>query len=71
LTKETRERFPLRLSPELEKKLNDYVLKVANKKGKVPYGIYQKIGEKALNDWLDKHGDDLDILFKKEKKKKT
>ena len=59
-----RGRLNLTLPPELCKKLDAYILKVANKQGKMPpQGIKTTIGRMALDEWLDKHNDDLDIDF--------
>ena len=51
------------LTPELTKKLNSYCLKVANKLGKMPHGIKTTIGRKAIEEWLEKHGDDTATKF--------
>jgi hypothetical protein len=57
------ERLNLLLTPELTKKLNSYCLKVANKLGKMPHGIKTTIGRKAIEEWLEKHGDDTATKF--------
>jgi len=56
-------RFDISLDPELEKKLNDYILAVSNKQRKIVYDIKAKIGRMALKEWLEKHGKDYDIKF--------
>ena len=55
-------RINLGLSAELDKRLNTYVLKVAQKKGKIPHAITSKIARKALIEWLDKHENDLEAV---------
>ena len=51
------------LTPELSKRLNAYIIAVANKKGKLPYAIRTKIGRMALKEWLDKYEKDLDLFL--------
>jgi len=58
-----KERFSLTLTPKLERRLNDYCLAVANKKGKMPHAIKTKIMRMALDEWLKEHGSDYDINF--------
>lgn len=55
-------RVNLGLSAELDKRFNDYVLKVVQKKGKIPHAIKSKIARKALIEWLDKHENDLEAV---------
>jgi hypothetical protein len=55
-------RLNLTLTPELNQRLNKYVLEVANKHGMIPYAIRTKIGRLAIEEWLDKHENDLDII---------
>jgi hypothetical protein len=55
------ERFSLTLQPKQSKRLNEYCLAVANKKGKMPHAIKTKIMRMALDEWLEKHDSDYDI----------
>jgi post-segregation antitoxin (ccd killing protein) len=55
------ERLNLYLDSDLAKKLNDYCVAVTNERHKIISNIKQKIGRKALEEWLEKHGDDLTI----------
>lgn len=57
--KPEQDRLNLRLTPELTKRLNRYLVKVTNEKGKLPSGIKSAIAYKALTNWLDKHENDL------------
>lgn len=57
------ERINLILGTEVAQKLNDYCLRVSNKRGKVIYGMKNAIGRMAYQEWLEKHKDDLDIDF--------
>lgn len=61
ITSAKTERINLYLDPELAKKLNDYCVEVTNKQHKVISAIKQKIGRKALEEWLEKHANDLTI----------
>lgn len=61
MRKNEKERFSLILPPKLSKRLNDYCLAVANKQGKMPHAIKTKILRMALDDWLDRRGNDYDI----------
>jgi hypothetical protein len=47
---------------ELTKRLNKYMLDVANHKGKVLNGLKSKIGQMALKEWLENHEKDLDLF---------
>ena len=58
------ERLNLRLTPELTKRLNKYLVKVTNKKGKLPGGIKSAIAYKALEKWLDENESDLEAWEK-------
>jgi hypothetical protein len=58
----TDEWMSFELTPELSKRLNAYILAVANRKGKLPYAIRTKIGRMALKEWLDKHEKNLDLF---------
>lgn len=52
------------LTPELAKRLNAYVLAVANKKGSLAKirGIRAKIGRDALKKWLDENEENLELF---------
>jgi hypothetical protein len=56
------ERINMTLTPEQSKKFNAYILAVANKKGKMPSNMKTRIGRMAIDEWLDKHGEDLDVF---------
>jgi hypothetical protein len=58
------DRLNLRLTPELTKRLNKYLVKVTNKKGKLPGGIKSAIAYKALGEWLDKNENDVNAWEK-------
>lgn len=60
--KEKQEWFNFLPPLELTKKLNKYMLDVANRKGKIPTGLKSKIGQMALKEWLEKHEKDLDLF---------
>jgi len=61
--KNEKERFTLTLQPKQSRKLNNYCLAVASKRGKMPHAIKTKILRMALEEWLEKHGNDYDINF--------
>jgi ferredoxin-NADP reductase len=52
----------VKLTPELQKKLDAYTLAVANKKGRIPFALRTRIALMALEEWFEKHGDNLDIF---------
>jgi len=54
--------FNFSLTPELVKRVNKYILAVANKKGKIVRGIKTKIGRTALTKWLDENEKNLDVF---------
>jgi len=54
--------FNFSLTPELVKRVNEYILAVANKKGKIVRGIKTKIGREALTKWLDENDKNLDLF---------
>jgi len=57
-------RLNLILPPELNRKLDEFILKVANKQGRMPpQGIKTAIGRMALGEWLDRHSNDTNINF--------
>ena len=57
------ERVNVTLTPKDAERLNKYCLEIANRNGKIPYAIKQKIGRIAFKEWLDKHEKDLTIEF--------
>lgn len=57
------ERLNLSLTPEQTKRLNDYCLAVANRRGKMPHAIKTKVGRMAMDEWLKKHDKDYAINF--------
>jgi len=61
--KNEKERFTLTLPPKQSKKLNDYCIEVAKKRGKMPHAIKTKILRMSLDEWLEEHGSDYDIKF--------
>lgn len=60
--RERRAHLNVVLTSELEKRFTAYLRKVAGKHGLLDFGIKTKIGRMALEEWLDKHGDDVDIV---------
>ena len=55
------ERLNLYLDPNQVKKLNDYCLALMEKQHKVIESVKQKVGRKALDEWLENHGDDFTV----------
>ena len=60
-TKDKNERINVQLTPKQTEKLNDYVVNVVKKQGRVPARIRQKIMRWAFDEWIEKHGKDYDI----------
>jgi len=58
---EKKMRLNLTLEPELAKRLNKYMLKVAERRGEIPYALKTRIVYQALKEWLDRHEHDFDI----------
>lgn len=56
-------RLNLMIPEKLNKRLDEYCLKVAQRNGRIPHGIKSIIGRMALREWLDKHENDLTIKF--------
>lgn len=61
--KSTSLRLNIVMTKELDKRLNKYCLEVAQRRGKIPFGIRAKIGRMALEEWLDKHEHNFNIEF--------
>lgn len=59
-------RLNLTLPPDVSKRLQDYMLKVANEKGKIPFGLIQSIGRRAFKEFLDNHENDPTLNFDEE-----
>jgi len=59
------ERVNVTLPPEIAQALNEYCLLVANKQGRIPPSLKQKVGRMAFSEWLQKHRTDVDIDFEK------
>lgn len=57
------ERIGVTLPPEDAARLNKYCVEIANRNGKIPHALKQKIGRMAFKEWLDKHEKDLTINF--------
>lgn len=55
------ERLNLYLDPDQAQKLNDYCLALMEKQHKVIESVKQKVGRKALDEWLKNHGDDFTV----------
>jgi len=55
------DRFNLTLTPEQTARLNTYIINVAKKQGRIPGKIKSKILRVALEEWLEKHENDIDI----------
>jgi hypothetical protein len=49
------------LDPQQVEKLNDYCLALMEKQHKVIESVKQKVGRKALDEWLQNHGDDFTV----------
>lgn len=56
-------RMNFTVPPKLNKRLNTYCVEIAKRNGKIPHGIYSKIGLMALEEWLDKHEKDFTLKF--------
>jgi len=54
-------RMNLTLTEEQTEKLNNYIVKVAQKLGRVPYAIKTKLARWAMDEWFERHGNDFDI----------
>ena len=54
-------RINLGLSEAQAEKFNDYVIKVAQRQGKIPHAIGTKLLRMAFDEWMEKHGEDYDI----------
>jgi hypothetical protein len=55
------ERLNLTLTMEQTQRFNAYVINVAKKRGRIPAKIKTKILRAALEEWLERHENDLDI----------
>jgi hypothetical protein len=55
-------RINLLIPKSLDDRLNQYIVKIVKQKGKIPHAIRTKIARKALEEWLDKHESDFDII---------
>lgn len=55
------ERLNLYLDPGTAEKLSDYCLALMEKQHKVIESVKQKVGRKALEEWLEKHAHDFTI----------
>ena len=58
---ESEKRLNLILTRELETKLNNYMLEVHKKLGRLPHRVRSKLGRMALEEWFERHGNDFDI----------
>jgi len=56
-------RLNVTLPPELDQRLNSYILKYGQKHGRIPHGIRTKIARLALEEWLERNGNNFDIKF--------
>lgn len=54
-------RINLTFTEEQTQKLNDYIIKVAQKQGRVPHAIKTKLLRWAFNEWMTKYGNNYDI----------
>lgn len=54
-------RMTVQLTSKLMKELETYMLGVHNTQGKMPYAFKSKITRQALEEWLERHGEDYDI----------
>jgi hypothetical protein len=55
-------RLNLTLEPELDQRLNRYIVEVVKRRGMIPYALRTKIVYAALKEWLDAHEKDYDII---------
>jgi len=55
------ERLNLTLTLEQTQKLNTYIINVGKKQGRIPSAIKTKILRAALDEWFQKHENDLNI----------
>jgi metal-responsive CopG/Arc/MetJ family transcriptional regulator len=55
-------RLNLTLEPELAERFNRYIVEVVKRRGMIPYALRTKIVYAALNEWLDAHEKDYDII---------
>jgi hypothetical protein len=55
------ERLNLYLDPDLAQKLSDYCLALMAKQHKVIEAVKQKVGRKALEEWLQNHSTDFSV----------
>ena len=54
-------RINLGLTKAQTEKLNDYIIKVGQEQGEIPYAIKTKLLRMAFDEWMEKHGEDYDI----------
>jgi len=54
-------RMTLTLIEEQAEKLNNYIVNVAKKQGRIPHAIQTKLSRWAIEEWLERHGEDFDI----------
>ena len=54
-------RINLYLTPEQKKRLDQYIVNVGIKLGRIPKVMWTKIGRMAIEEWLDRHENDFDI----------
>lgn len=67
----TGERINLHLPASTTEKLNAYCMKVFNKEGKIPFGIKTAIGRRAIDEWLNVHSDEPELIIKIMKEPQT
>lgn len=61
------ERLNLTLTPTQTKKLNNYIINVAQKQGKIPHAIKTKLLRWAFDEWFENYGENYDIDWSKKK----
>lgn len=54
-------RMTLTLLPEQAERLHNYIVDVAKKQGRIPHAIQTKLSRWAIDEWLERHGEDFDI----------
>lgn len=55
------ERLNLYFPPDLSKRLDEYVLKFAEKQRREIFGIKTAVCRKAIEEWLENHANDFDV----------
>jgi hypothetical protein len=54
-------RLNIWLTPELSQRVEAYCIRRAQREGRIQFGLKHKLARAALEEWLDKHEDDVDM----------